>query len=339
MRCRNLTFGLALLASCLGALAADITPQPGGSSSMPRAPSLIAPMGVHEEPLENRWLRFEWRQLASPNFAPPADYFVICVFDPTERDCYNARLHWWRAATELDRVPIQSGSLLGPSQLIGHAYTYPFQGIGFPLDRQLQWSVGACTRVALTSCTFAPPANLWISTLDVRASSIVSTTVDGYLQLDGVATNDGFYAEFANELWIWQAVPNSSGLGCENDVNLHWAEYALTRSGAILHVPSLPRHPDGAVDVGREVVEAVLSREWFEHPVHLHRADAKLVSGYQRVVVRNYNTLYLPDRPLEGPAYTFVALLNVDAHDDLLEFDESDNRLAVCQVVVYPILQ
>jgi hypothetical protein len=269
-------------------------PSPGGTVSKPRSAALTAPKGTREAH-EGSTLTLKWTQyLNSPQGHPPAEHFVICLYDPAVKKCSTTPLRWMRRANEIPRVA--SGSF-------GYDYTFdlPTALDATQLDRPLQWEVGACATTEKMSCAFAT-AHVWLSTKNVRSAGgalYVQNNPFGSREMqaagasvDRSSTDSGTF-RYRTELL--RAVSTDQGT-CETDVTSAYdaglADTALTWSGEELNLATLPRRTDGTIDVGDRY------------------------------------TSRTPLMPYAAGAY--AVLHSVDLNADIAEYDETDNRTGSC---------
>lgn len=303
-------------------------PPPGGTGSKPRAAALIAPKGTQRSQAGAQ-LRLEWTQfLFSPMPTRPANHFVICVFEPASRNCATTTSRWMRAVGDIPRVPRIAGS-----QTVGHDYRFdiPTTDADSLLNRQLQWTVGSCETTSASSCTFAAPFSLWLTTINLRARNISDQSDSDELIVDGIVDNHGatYSGQFVAELHAWRALLNERQT-CLTDIDdaavKNQNYLALTSLGQEIEIDALPLLPNGARDLGGRTVVAIYTR-----PDRAQHFTGTVT--YPGVGPGDSDTvLSLVASVLPRPT-AYARVLLVDPTDSVIEFDETDNRKGECQTL------
>lgn len=320
-----LTLGL-LTRSALAQIA--LPPVGGGveTPTTPRTATLTAPKGT-KEGHEGWTLSLEWTQhLSSPQGHPPAEHFVICMYDPAVKNCATTPLRWVLPANQIQRVA--SGSF-------GYAYTFalPSPLSATELDRPLQWKVGACRTTAEGSCAFAT-AHVWLSTKNLRAggSGIRRHTEHRFAppEIRAVASTASRGSTqsgtFRYETALLRAVATAQDT-CETDVtrayNAGLADTALTRHGEELDLATLPRRADGTIEVGNRAIVAVYA---LSQPTTM---VADVAGFWDFPVDSGAHYSRIASSPYAGGAYALRHRVDVDAA--IVEYDETDNGSGWCE--------
>jgi hypothetical protein len=197
-----------------------------------------------------------------------------------------------------------------------------------PLDRALQWRVGVCASTAPSSCVYSPDASLHLSTKNVGVQDMDASLgypVSSFTPLiaNSGATDSG---EIETRITILNAVFAWNG-GCETSLSspsVSPGDIAVTASGEeiVLGDADVP----GTVGVYRAsgVFEGKLSE--LESSLSVAAGDTARGETLEQVFPIRF--------PFPVPV-AYLVIVTADIDDSVIEYDESDNRLARCYVA-YP---
>jgi len=187
----------------------------------PQAPFLVSPedFAFQRGHVPNTTVALQWRhggrQLSNPR-ARPAAYFVMCVDDPAvvEEKCGEGSAEnfvmEWQAPAAIQRSPIGS-SMFTP---VPYEYTHDIEVPETALDRELQWTVGACrSENNLQSCNFATPSRrLSLNATDLKADRIdddvTNTKLTIKVELANLGETDFAGGEYRVATDVWEIIPN-----------------------------------------------------------------------------------------------------------------------------------
>jgi hypothetical protein len=256
-------------------------------------------------------------------------FFHVCVFEGSKQQGCGAgsfsRLH------AADDPEIHRALVASPST---HVYRldlprWQWQGPAVPpLDRALQWRVGACATSAPSSCVYSSDASLHLSTKNVGVQDIDASLgypVSSFTPhiVNGGATDSG---EINTRITLLNAVFAWNG-GCETSLSspsVSPGDIAVTAAGEeiVLGETDVP----GTVGVYRAsgVFEGKLSE--IESTVSVPAGE----------VIKGATLEQVFPIPFPFPApIAYMVIVTADIDDAVIEYDEADNRLARCYVV-YP---
>jgi hypothetical protein len=324
----------------VAAVAAPPVPKPP-APQLPLAATLKYPEGTNEGHEGNRvWFGWShtvpWSPFPNPSPNPLPRYFLVCLYKSGVSNCLSTYSKWWVDEATHRGSEIWRGI---PRQIVGYNYSFqpwdPFTSD--QLDRQMQWSIGACTTMQVQSCEFAPkPMAVWFSSKNLGAD-ISNLSLPDYLDFRGEVENWGSTdsGTFTSELVAIQAVVDADNpnLACETDVNapgLTDADFALTEDGVSLLLGELPKINNGTMrSIGSVRVVAI------------HRA------GAQTFAKTNEFSGIPPGREFPAVSVEQVdmsmtdvwattvwgTIHRVDTTNAIVEFDETDNLAVECQLI------
>jgi hypothetical protein len=290
----------------------------------PTAATNLNPNGVVHAAAAPRLL---WRQgglFATQQQPPPARYFRVCIYDVTaEETCDSTKREWMYAAgvPEFHQTPVYWPLW---RQVVTGAYRYSFEVPANVLepDRSYRWNVGACESSDEGSCTYAQVAFLRLSTRNLTVTGIEEGTSTTYLstltEVANTGTSDAEPFRVANA--IVQAVYDEDTGRCATEIADSERSYlGVTAAGEFVSVRPSDDIP---------IVGILLATTQFQ----LADTAEGLAAGSSDLRA----PLEVELKPNEPPLpASFLFITTVDLDNDVLEYDESDNRRAECHTV-YP---
>jgi hypothetical protein len=281
---------------------------------------------------------FVWRHgglyFGYPRPATPT-HFAICIYAAANPITCSWSLSAWQPAVgSVPSVPtgIQSGQF-------DYTYQLPTAVSSSLLDTPLRWSVGACV-VASTgaTCTFSAPADLWLSTKNLRGDSSsegisASSSRGRNLWFEGNVTNTGttqIASVFGTQFDLFNTLM-TSGETCvtdPNDPSVMATDQVITTHGHYVTVSTLALDGRGRRLPPSDGVAAVLRPgSWHYGPWGSVYGD--LPAGATRTI---FSFGVTAPSPLPVPsAYTVVMI--PDVGNSVREFNENDNAKAQCHVI------
>jgi hypothetical protein len=313
-------------------------PFPPKRATVPLAPIAIAPVsGVARGSAYGAGLALSWAQGGASLARPPAaQHFVVCIGPAAAAGACA-----WPGQYNMPVASVPSTAYVHPQfgQQPGvRAYTWRLPGAATAnlLDRDLAWSVGACTSTSTATCSFSARRDLYWSTRNltkpdfqnVRRTS-GSATGGMTMSITGDNAGDSATGPFRVSVQFLEALTDGRTQRCIEDVNaagLADTDLVIFRSGASQELWSLPR--DGA---GRRVAPGVagISRPPQAMPptdVSVSDVPANTATA---MLAQNVGFSFSWGSP-PAPYKRFIGVIKLDANDDVREWDESDNGKGEC---------
>lgn len=311
---------------------------PDRRKTLPLRPNHVSPpAGTAQGGWGSPGLVLSWNQGGlTLGGAPQARYFVVCIDAPTAPACA------WPGQFNMLASSLASEPYVHPTfgaQPYARVYRFPLPGaaIGNYLDRDLVWTVGACTGTTTATCSFSGRRSVYWSTRNLKSPRVSARDYrsDGtnyFVTFDVRADNDGESPSgpFTVRVEFYSSHLTSSN-DCLTDVNapsVRPTDSALLRNGQLVTILGLPRDATGR-RVAADVVAIVAAQ-----PTNLLLFPLPTTAGS---VAANST-----DRPVASFPYTFswtshpsspkrfAAVVSLDADNQIREFNEADNIAGVC---------
>jgi hypothetical protein len=254
-------------------------------------------------------------------------FFHICVVQSGKQQLCSAGAFnrmYPADAPELDRTLVAAPAVYEYRLDVPQ---WPWQA-AIPNDRALLWRVGVCTNSAPASCVYSADARLHLSTKNVGVQDIDAALGYPVSSFTPIIVNSGATdaGKLTTRISVFNAVFAWNG-GCETSL-------------------SSPAVAPGDIAVTSAGEEAVLGQADVPDTIGVYRAsgvfEGKLSELESSLAVRAGDTMkgetleQVFPIPFPFPApLAYLVVVTADVDDALVEYDESDNRLARCYVA-YP---
>lgn len=325
---RRVWVGVSAVALWIMAAMASAQLRPVGPFGRLWTPTPVAPTDVVAYDYQAPDVTFVWDQ--QPLFPTPYDalptHFLFCM---NNRPCSHANA----VATLLpDAIP----STLVQS---GHRYFYTPVIPDDQLDRDLWWSVGACTGNDDSSCRFSDWEFAPATTVELRAGNISGNLFGETYRLIAEGQNHG--SRPTRELPTipvarirsWEVLLDSISQTCRTDPNAadirgQPDHFVIDNKGEFTRFENLPRDKAGNYITSNVVAIFGVGNPFSDYlDVEIELSDLPLgpPSPLQGAL-----EIYLPasDRPI-----AVLTVLGMDDEVEVLEVDETNNRRAECEVI------
>jgi hypothetical protein len=299
------------------------------------APTLVRPVAgtVHRYDVGSSGTTFSWDQgpgIRTPTAPPFPSIFLQCLSRVGDPACSTATATSSDLAGSLPSVPVRN--LPNPSVV---AYRYsPVKTVpDTHLDQPIQWQVAACRTGADSTCVKSAPRALWFSTKDIAAVNVSANAYSTHeYNVSGEVRNLGSTdsGEFTVQIATWAVIVDTDRNACAKDPNHPYLRnektlYVIDSKGVPTQFADLP--VDSA---GNYIVSDVIGIYWpgsFFQSGNFTAASQPPLQNRPRGVASQ--TLSIgASRP-----QAYVSVVIVDPFNTLVEFDETNNRHAECDML------
>lgn len=324
-----------------GVVPTPTSPMAGRRSPIPMAPALMEPaagavVGAPGIPT----VQLAWNQGgASLTRYLPAQHFVVCLATSTPAPPCTWPGQFRLAVGSLPSEPYVHPTF-GPQPVTRvYRHAIPASASATFLDRDVTWTVGACTSTTTASCAFSRPAGFYWSSRNLTPPqftsrlSISQGDLGGW-RLDVATTNDGQSESgpFRARIELLESLQDATG-NCLRDANaesVQATDEVVRRDGSRVTAGSLPRDSAGrrvaadVVGIVRRPGVALLSNPTVHSaPSAPPRTDVPSMVARDAIFTFSWNAS--PASPKR-----FVAVSMLDTERSVREFDERDNGAARC---------
>lgn len=298
------------------------------------APILVGPVGgtVYRYDVASAGTTFSWDQPAGLSASPYRRYpsiFLQCLRRIGDPACTTATASSSDLAGSLSSVPIRNL----PNWTIS-AYRYSPQKTvpATHLDQLIEWQVASCSSSADSSCVKSAPRTLWFSTKDIAATNISANAHTAYeYNVSGEVRNLGSTdsGTFTIQIATWAVIVDLDQNACAKDPNHPYlrdnkALYVINSKGVPTQFADLPLDAAGNY-IANDVIGIYQPGSFFQSGNFT--AASQPPQGRPRGVASQTISIGA-SRP-----QAFVSLAIVDPFNTMVEYDETNNRHAECDML------
>lgn len=303
-------------------------------------PVLVRPAAgtVHRYDVGTAGTIFTWDQpagLGSSTYVPYPSIFLQCLRRAGDPACSTGTANSSDLAGSLPSVPVRNF----PNQAIV-AYRYSPQKTvpDTHLDQPIEWQVGACRTGADSTCVKSAPRTLWFSTKDIAATNVSANPYNAYeYNVSGEVRNLGSTdsGTFTIQIATWAVIVDLDRNDCAKDPNHPYLRndktlYVINSKGVPTQFADLPL--DSA---GNYIVSDVIGI----YPPGAFFQSGNFTAASQPPQSRPRGVASQTIQLGASRPQAFVSVAIVDPFNTLVEFDETNNRHAECDMLYAPDVQ
>lgn len=299
------------------------------------APTLVRPSAgtVHRYDVGSPGTTFSWDQgpgLRTVGSPPYPSIFLQCLRRVGDPACSTSTATSSDLAGSLASVPVRN---LANQSIVAYRYSPLKMVPDTHLDQPIQWQVASCRTSADSTCVKSAPRALWFSTKDIAAVNVSANPYSTHeYNVSGEVRNLGSTdsGSFTIQIATWAVIVDLDRNACAKDPNHPYLRnqrtlYVIDSKGVPTQLADLPLDAAGNYIVS-DVIGIYSPGSFFQSGNFTAASQPPLQSRPRGVASQ---TISLgAARP-----QAFVSVAIVDPFNTLVEFDETNNRHAECDML------